>query len=259
MRHTDYWYAALAISLNHPGYVTLAEVRQAEAREARLTAAAAKWKHYPGGPYHTEVGDSIYVIHRDGRKWRIEAGPTAVPRYTRSQGGIATLADAKNLALNMPCFRCGLGAPLILMTPCLPARPSLANDPGNRWRCADAGPCEAERKRITGTEGGLPARIEIRQSAPVIRVTVRQPEPVPMTLTNEATGQSFPVMIDPATGRMSLRETGPGPRLEAIRTALRSEDISWGELHELQGLIPHIDPGDTELLEAAGVPEHPEG
>lgn len=44
-------------------------------------------------------------------------------------------------------------------------------------------------------------------------------------------------------------------RLEYIRGELRAERISWGELHELQSLAEHIDPGDVELLEAAGVPE----
>lgn len=44
-------------------------------------------------------------------------------------------------------------------------------------------------------------------------------------------------------------------RLEELRTEIRAERISYGELAELQGLAPHIEPGDTELLEAAGVPE----
>lgn len=44
-------------------------------------------------------------------------------------------------------------------------------------------------------------------------------------------------------------------RLEVLRTELRAERISYGELHELQGLAQHIDSGDVELLEAAGVPE----
>lgn len=47
-------------------------------------------------------------------------------------------------------------------------------------------------------------------------------------------------------------------RLEHLRRELRAERISQGELCELAGLIPYIGPGDTELLEAAGVPEHPE-
>jgi hypothetical protein len=45
-------------------------------------------------------------------------------------------------------------------------------------------------------------------------------------------------------------------RLEYLRTQLEAECISWGELHELQGLAEHIAPGDVQLLEAAGVPEH---
>jgi hypothetical protein len=45
-------------------------------------------------------------------------------------------------------------------------------------------------------------------------------------------------------------------RLEFLRGELRAERISYGELAELQTLVEHIDPTDTELLEAAGVPEH---
>jgi hypothetical protein len=45
-------------------------------------------------------------------------------------------------------------------------------------------------------------------------------------------------------------------RLEALRAALRAENISWGELAELQSLTAYIEPGDAELLEAAGVPEN---
>jgi len=44
-------------------------------------------------------------------------------------------------------------------------------------------------------------------------------------------------------------------RLEELRTELRNERISYGELIELQSLVDHIEPGDIELLEAAGVPE----
>lgn len=47
-------------------------------------------------------------------------------------------------------------------------------------------------------------------------------------------------------------------RLEELRTELRAERISTGELIELQGLAEHIDAGDVELLEAAGFPEFPE-
>jgi len=44
-------------------------------------------------------------------------------------------------------------------------------------------------------------------------------------------------------------------RLEYLRTELRAERISYGELAELQSLAEHIKPDDVELLEAAGVPE----
>jgi hypothetical protein len=44
-------------------------------------------------------------------------------------------------------------------------------------------------------------------------------------------------------------------RLEYLRGEIRAERISWGELAELECLAEHIDTGDVELLEAAGVPE----
>lgn len=44
-------------------------------------------------------------------------------------------------------------------------------------------------------------------------------------------------------------------RLEYLRGEIRAERISYGELAELQSLAEHIEPGDVELLEAAGVPE----
>jgi hypothetical protein len=44
-------------------------------------------------------------------------------------------------------------------------------------------------------------------------------------------------------------------RLEYLRGEIRAECISFGELAELQLLAAHIDPGDVELLEWAGVPE----
>ncbi len=44
-------------------------------------------------------------------------------------------------------------------------------------------------------------------------------------------------------------------RLEYLRGELRAERISYEELAELQGLADYIDPGDVELLEAAGVEE----
>lgn len=51
-----------------------------------------------------------------------------------------------------------------------------------------------------------------------------------------------------------LRNKGK-KRLEYLRQELRAERISYGELAELQSLKDHIDDGDVELLEAAGVPE----
>ena len=55
-----------------------------------------------------------------------------------------------------------------------------------------------------------------------------------------------------------IREFTAKNRLEEIRTILQNEDISYGELVELQELKGYIEKGDVELLEAAGVPEFEE-
>jgi hypothetical protein len=44
-------------------------------------------------------------------------------------------------------------------------------------------------------------------------------------------------------------------RLEELRGEIQAERISIGEIIELQSLAEHIEPGDTLLLEWAGVPE----
>lgn len=54
---------------------------------------------------------------------------------------------------------------------------------------------------------------------------------------------------------MDEKEREIADKLEYLRGELRAERISYGELAELQCLAAHIDPGDVELLEAAGVPE----
>ena len=45
-------------------------------------------------------------------------------------------------------------------------------------------------------------------------------------------------------------------RLEYLRGEIRAERISYGEISELQSLAKHIEPGDVELLEWAGVTEN---
>lgn len=44
-------------------------------------------------------------------------------------------------------------------------------------------------------------------------------------------------------------------RLEYLRGEIEAERISYEEIAELQGLAEHIEPGDVQLLEWAGVPE----
>jgi len=46
-------------------------------------------------------------------------------------------------------------------------------------------------------------------------------------------------------------------RLEYLRGEIEAERISYGELSELYSLREHIEPGDTLLLEWAGVTEYP--
>ena len=47
-------------------------------------------------------------------------------------------------------------------------------------------------------------------------------------------------------------------RLEYLRGEIRAERISIAELFELESLSDHIEKGDVELLEPAGVPEFKE-
>ena len=47
-------------------------------------------------------------------------------------------------------------------------------------------------------------------------------------------------------------------RLEYLRGEIEAERISYCEIAELQSLAEYIEPGDTVLLEWAGVPESEE-
>lgn len=59
-----------------------------------------------------------------------------------------------------------------------------------------------------------------------------------------------------ADGTEHLTPPTPAERLEYLRGVIAAGQISYGELSELESLAPHIAPGDVELLEWAGVPEH---
>jgi hypothetical protein len=48
-------------------------------------------------------------------------------------------------------------------------------------------------------------------------------------------------------------------RLESIRRSIEDENVSYGEIAELQSLAEHIDPSDVVLREWAGIPEFPDG
>lgn len=77
-------------------------------------------------------------------------------------------------------------------------------------------------------------------------------EPIDGTTRKVSTHPSE-ASADVLANRLQIRA-----RLEYLRGELRAERISMGELADLQGLAEHIEPGDVELLEAAGVPEFPE-
>lgn len=52
-----------------------------------------------------------------------------------------------------------------------------------------------------------------------------------------------------------MTEDTPAARLEYLRGEIQAERISYSEISELQALAAHIEPGDVELLQWAGVPE----
>ena len=47
-------------------------------------------------------------------------------------------------------------------------------------------------------------------------------------------------------------------RLEYLRGEIEAERISYGEIAELTELAPHIEEGDVQLLQWAGIPEFEE-
>lgn len=68
---------------------------------------------------------------------------------------------------------------------------------------------------------------------------------------NEKSWQAMRDAID----AFFAEEKATTQRLEYLRGEIRAERISYSELAELQSLASHIQPGDVELLEWAGVPE----
>jgi hypothetical protein len=52
-----------------------------------------------------------------------------------------------------------------------------------------------------------------------------------------------------------MTDSGIQDRLEYLRSQIKAERISYGEIAELQDMVEHIHPSDVVLLEWAGVPE----
>jgi hypothetical protein len=67
-------------------------------------------------------------------------------------------------------------------------------------------------------------------------------------------GEEWDAIVDapepPDTPRDAIKA-----RLEYLRGQVRAERLSWGEVAELQGLADHVEPGDAELAEWAGIDE----
>jgi hypothetical protein len=77
------------------------------------------------------------------------------------------------------------------------------------------------------------------------------PDAIPVKRTADSTGRLY------TQDEADLAVPDEKARLEYLRGEIRAERISYGEVSELQGLVDHIEPGDVELLEWAGVPEFP--
>jgi hypothetical protein len=77
-----------------------------------------------------------------------------------------------------------------------------------------------------------------------------------MERINNMTQANLQKIIDSDIHGLLNERTNEQIRLEELRTLIIEERISQGEIAELQGLAEYIEPGDVQLLEWAGVPEH---
>jgi hypothetical protein len=71
----------------------------------------------------------------------------------------------------------------------------------------------------------------------------------------QAKGENYSFSYRTKADAELVEELRAHKRLEKLRKAIKAENISYGEIAELQGLVKYIDAGDVELLEWAGVPE----
>lgn len=97
-----------------------------------------------GSRYYAQdlrLGMAAEVGRSGSARWYVKAWPVALTpcpdRYVRHVTGLRSMADARAMAVRMPCFRCGRGRPLILMEPYTA-----------RFRCTARAECEAERARL---------------------------------------------------------------------------------------------------------------
>lgn len=119
--------------------------RAVDAADARRQSSLKlPWRPGGRGVYYAQAGVPPFAaeVGRSGSaKWYVKVWPVALTPcpagYIQHEVGLRTMADARAMVLGMPCFRCGLGQPLILM-----------ERYAARFRCTDHAACEAERARL---------------------------------------------------------------------------------------------------------------
>ena len=87
----------------------------------------------------------------------------------------------------------------------------------------------------------------------------RKNQPVKIVMAETLTKADLTQVNEDDYNDLAVMESSPEQiesRLEYLRGELRGECISYGELIELQSLVPYIASNDVELLEAAGVEEN---
>lgn len=120
---------------------------------------------------------------------------------------------------------------------------------------------EKGKKPVVEPKSEAPVATESKPEAPKPDLGVGGPETITPKKESLSSRIKKAFRMRKASVEPKKAETSTDPkikeRLESLRKALQAENISYGELAELQSLKEYIEPGDVELLEAAGVPEFP--
>jgi hypothetical protein len=103
------------------------------------------------------------------------------------------------------------------------------------------------------TETGIPTDFEVQPIAPDDPSAI---DPATCGTCGLTWDDGISTSWTPApSGRCPFEYFHTAIRLEYLRSQIDEEQISTGEIAELQGLAAEIDPGDVQLREWAGVPE----